>query len=59
MNPSHPPVHQIDLRIAALSELFNSMDPTPFHHRDLDRDAVAFLEIWTRTRHLSSGTRIE
>jgi hypothetical protein len=46
MKPSHPPVHQIELRIAALSELFNSMDPTPFHHRDLDRDAVEFLESW-------------
>jgi hypothetical protein len=33
MKPSHPPVHQIELRIAALSELFNSMDPTPFHPR--------------------------
>ena len=22
------------------------MDPTPFHHRDLDRDAQAFLESW-------------
>lgn len=46
MKSSHAPVHQIELRIVALSELFNSMDPTPFHHRDLDRDAVEFLESW-------------
>ncbi len=46
MKSSHAPVHQIELRIASLSELFNSMDPTPFHHRDLDRDAVEFLESW-------------
>ena len=46
MKRGHPPVHQIELRIAALSELVNSMDPTPFHHRDLDRDAVKFLESW-------------
>ena len=46
MKSSHAPVHQIELRIASLSELFNSMDPTPFHHRDLDRDAVEFLENW-------------
>ncbi len=39
-------VHQIEIRIAELSALFNSMDPTPFHHRDLDRDAVEFLESW-------------
>ena len=41
-----PPVHQIELRIAKLSELFNSMDPTPFHHCDLDRDAQEYLESW-------------
>ncbi len=46
MKSSPAPVHQIELRIVALSELFNSMDPTPFHHRDLDRDAVEFLESW-------------
>jgi hypothetical protein len=46
MKPRHPPVHQIELRIAAIAELFNSMDPSPFHHRDLDRDAVEFLESW-------------
>ena len=46
MKTAHAPVHQIELRISALSELFNSMDPTPFHHRDLDRDAVEFLESW-------------
>jgi hypothetical protein len=43
---SHAPVHQIELRIVKLAELFNSMDPTPFHHRDLDRDAEEFLESW-------------
>ena len=46
MNKSHPPVHQIELRIVKLSELFNSMDPTPFHHRNLDTDAEEFLESW-------------
>jgi hypothetical protein len=40
------PVHQIELRITELSELFNSMDPTPFHHRNLDTDADEFLESW-------------
>jgi len=46
MTKSHPPVHQIELRIVELSQLFNSMDPTPFHHRDLDTDAEEFLESW-------------
>jgi len=46
MKKSHPSVQQIELRVTQLSELFNSMDPTPFHHRDLDADAQEFLESW-------------
>jgi len=46
MKKNHPPVHQIELRIIELSQLFNSMDPSPFHHRDLDRDAEEFIESW-------------
>ncbi len=46
MTKRHPPVHQIELRVGRIAELFNSLDPTPFHHRDLDRDAEAFLENW-------------
>ena len=46
MKKTHPPVHQIEMRIAELSQLFNSMDPTPFHHRDLDTNADRFLESW-------------
>lgn len=40
------PVHQLALRIEKLSELFNSMDPTPFHHCNLDKDAEAYIESW-------------
>lgn len=43
---NHPPVHQIELRIATIAELFNSMDPTPFHRRALDAEAEKYLESW-------------
>jgi hypothetical protein len=46
MKNTQPAVRQIELRITQLSELFNSMDPTPFHHRNLDTDAEEFLENW-------------
>lgn len=46
MKKNQPPVHQIELSIVKLSELFNSMDPTPFQHRNLDTDAEEFLETW-------------
>ncbi|HXC40404.1 MAG TPA: hypothetical protein VN667_15805 [Burkholderiales bacterium] len=58
MKKRHPPVHQIELRISELSQLFNSMDPTPFHHRDLDTDAEEFLESWALEFPVDSHFRI-
>jgi hypothetical protein len=43
---STPPVHRIELRLREVAQLFNSMDPTPFHHKDLDPDAEEFIETW-------------
>ena len=40
------PVHRIELRLRDVAQLFNSMDPTPFHHKDLDPDAEEFIESW-------------
>ncbi len=40
------PHHRIELRLRELAQLFNSMDPTPFHHKDLDPDAEEFIESW-------------
>lgn len=38
--------HTIPIRIDQLSRLFNSLDPTPFHERDLDEDAERFIVDW-------------
>lgn len=46
MTKKSRPRHRIELRLREIGELFNSMDPSPFHHRDLDRDAEDFLESW-------------
>ncbi len=46
MQRKRHPIHQIELRIGSLAELFNSMDPTPFHRRDLDANAEEFIESW-------------
>ena len=40
--------HHLELRVRELAQLFNSMDPTPFHSKDLDREAEAFIETWAR-----------
>ena len=46
MKSTQRPVHQISLRLHDVWQLFNSMDPTPFLHRDLDPDAEEFIESW-------------
>jgi hypothetical protein len=33
----------IELRLTRLEQLFNSLDPAPFHEQDLDADAEAYL----------------
>ena len=39
---------RIEVRLRELAQLFNSMDPSPFHERDLDGDAEEFILSWTR-----------
>lgn len=46
MKSGGTPVHKIELRLRDVAQLFNSMDPTPFHHKDLDPDAEEFIESW-------------
>lgn len=48
--------HHLELSIRELGQLFNSMDPTPFLNKDLDRDAEAFIETWALG--LSPGGRL-
>jgi hypothetical protein len=46
MSPAHP--NQIEVRLRELSQLFNSMDPSPFIERDLDAAAEEFIVSWAR-----------
>lgn len=38
----------IEVRIRELSQLFNSLDPSPFRERDLDDDAEDFIVGWAQ-----------
>lgn len=38
--------HMIDVRVSDLRQLFNSLDPSPFHEKDLDRDAEEYIVGW-------------
>ena len=47
--PSSPtPPHLIEVKVAGMHQLFNSMDPSPFHERDLDHDAEQFIVSWAQ-----------
>lgn len=36
--------HRIELRLRDVNQLFNTMDPSPFHEKDLDHDAEEYIE---------------
>lgn len=38
----------IEVHLVELNQLFNSIDPSPFHERDLDRDAEEFIVRWAK-----------
>lgn len=38
----------IEIRLRELAQLFNTLDPSPFHERDLDDDAEAYITGWAR-----------
>lgn len=54
MTSSHHP-SRINLKLRELSQLFNSMDPSPFIDRDLDHDAEEFIVGWARELPKSHG----
>ncbi len=40
--------HRIEVNLRDLRQLFNTMDPSPFHEKDLDHDAEEFIVSWAR-----------
>ena len=44
--PEHS--HSIKLKLHDMSQLFNSMDPSPFIEKDLDDDAEEFIMSWAQ-----------
>ena len=46
-----PGVHHIELNLHDVEQLFNTMDPSPFHEKDLDDDAAEFILSWAHEFH--------
>ena len=38
----------MELNLKDINQLFNTIDPSPFHEKDLDHDAEEFMVSWTR-----------
>ena len=41
-----PQPQLLEIRLSTLAQLFNSFDPSPFHQKDLDRDAEDYIVGW-------------
>jgi len=46
-----PGAHHIELKLRDVNQLFNTMDPSPFHEKDLDHDAEEFILSWAQEFH--------
>lgn len=60
MNDDAPRLHLIELNLSEVDQLFNTMDPSPFHEKDLDRDAEEFITGWAHEhpRHARIALRV-
>ena len=45
---ARPAPRLIELNVHDVAQLFNSMDPSPFNEKDLDRDAEEYIVSWAR-----------
>lgn len=48
----------IEIRLANVMQLFNSLDPSPFHEKDLDREAEEYLVGAVREFHLRDRLKL-
>jgi hypothetical protein len=57
MSTPHSPKH-IEVKLQSLNQLFDSMDPAPFHERDLDADAAEYILSWAQEHHVTTPLRL-
>jgi len=57
-SPDHGRAHSISLKLRDMSQLFNSMDPSPFIEKDLDDDAEEFIVSWAQEFSLDAPVRL-
>ena len=51
--------HQlIEVKVQNLQQVFNSIDPSPFHERDLDPEAEEFIVSWAQEHNLKKPFKL-
>ena len=55
-SPGEP--RRIEIRLREIKQLFNSMDPSPFHEKDLDHDAEDFIFSWVQECHRDEPVKL-
>ena len=58
MSGTDLPEGVIKLRLSRVDQLFNSLDPSPFHERDLDTNAEEYIVAWAREIPASAALHI-
>jgi hypothetical protein len=48
----------IEVKVQTVHQLFNSMDPSPFHERDLDHDAEQFIVSWAQEHPIRTPLKL-
>ena len=55
-SPNQGEIHRVELNLRDVNQLFNTIDPSPFREKDLDRDAEEFMVSWTREFPLTASS---
>ena len=55
---SDPTEQRIELNLQNVHQRVNSLDPSPFHERDLDEDAEEFIVSWAREHPIRQPLRL-
>jgi hypothetical protein len=51
-------VNMIEVKLQEFEQLFNTIDPSPFHEKDLDHDLEEFIESWAKEYPLHEPLRL-
>ena len=50
--------HRVELNLRDLEQFFNTMDPSPFHEKDLDDNVEEFIVSWAKEYPLEEPVRL-